>query len=340
MTKGQRDAILRRGEYVSGLPKNILSLPSKVLTPAGKMVYQLVLDLEGPGRGERITEGELVRKTGLSLRCILKARAQLADLGLLSWTTPPLPRDVKGKFAAGNGGRSAGGKRYTVYPLDKSRGAQNAPSNGAQNAPSIRPPSLDRLPQTAVGRKAASPTGSAKPKKKPPVKPAAQTIGAKPQSTKEIDLAETAGQDSKVTQKRAVVRRGRFRDAFYELHFLRTGCEYEPGPGAASDNTWLKRLIPTLEKSPDMREWLRRAALMFDHLGAEYARKADKPATAPEVVEQVVAMAGIRHLCSMWKRYSVAVIPAESWRGRWKQKGPVPDEQPIYRDTPIVEAGA
>ena len=162
MTKFERDAILQPGEYAS-IPKDVLSL--KVLTPAAKLVYIMLLEAEGPERRLTIQDSEIAAKTGLSRRTVQLARQQLRQIGLADFTAQASPRNKRGQFKAGNPGNRRGGVRCKICALDNTpNGAKIAPQEGVNGAefappyidnPSIDNPPLERAAKPAPAKKSA-----------------------------------------------------------------------------------------------------------------------------------------------------------------------------------------
>ena len=106
----------------------------------------------------------------------------------------------------------------------------------------------------------------------------------------------------------ALNRRASFRDVFKDIYHVRLDLDYAPGPSAAGDNAKLKRLVPSVDDGPALREWMRRTGLMIDHLQAEFTWKLKQPATTEAVRDQVAALASIKYLCSNWQRFGVPVV--------------------------------
>ncbi len=102
--------------------------------------------------------------------------------------------------------------------------------------------------------------------------------------------------------------RARFRDIFSDVYHVRLGVDYAPGSSAAGDNAWLKKLVPSVKKAPQMREWMQRISFMLDHLEAEFEKKLGQPKITEAVRDQVAALASIKYLCANWRRFSVPVV--------------------------------
>lgn len=95
------------------------------------------------------------------------------------------------------------------------------------------------------------------------------------------------------------------RDVFPNLYHVRLGLDYRPGAGTARDNMKLRELQAAEDGQVQLREFMRRGNLMFDHLQDEFRRKVG---AGPEANKQAGAIASICNLCAYWQRYSVPPV--------------------------------